>query len=147
MLTPEDAEAILANAALRDGRTWPTEETFRLAAACWAADLDDPWLTPGIAAEALKRHYRADSRRIMPADLLAHAENIRRERLALVRMPDPPPGLTADPALYAEALTAAETAILAGEDPAPAMAAVAARLRPELTGGWTGRPLAAGDAR
>jgi hypothetical protein len=140
MLTTEDVKLLLLRAAARDGRTWPDEATFAVVAAVWAEDLDDAWLTPEIAMEAQKRHYRSESRRIMPADLIGWAQEIRRERLGRVRMPDPPTG--APSALWDAAYAAAEAAILAGSPDAPpaelhaaaaeAMAAVFAR--PALNG-------------
>jgi hypothetical protein len=146
MLTPDDVTAILIQAAARDGRSWSGEDAFRLAVRAWAADLDDAWLTPGIAAEALRRHSRSETRRITIADLLGWAREIRAERLARVPLPDPTPEMAADPRLYTAGFAAAEAAILAEDDPetppaeltaraAKAMAAGVAVARAELTGG------------
>jgi hypothetical protein len=140
MLTSKNAEMLLGLASGLDGRTWPTEDDFRQAAASWAATLNDQWLTPEIAIEALKRHYRAEPRRITPADLLDHAQDIRRERLGRVRMPDPSPAMAGDPDLYVVGMAAAETAILAGQDPAAAMATAVSARSGELLAGSAGRP-------
>lgn len=138
MITQKDVKLMLAWAADIDGRSWPDEAAFLRTVNAWRTvftggisvtegGMSAPWLNGGIIAEAARRHYFTDARRITPADLIGQAQEIRRERLGRVRMPDLPPGAASDPALYAAAYAAAEEAILAEEDPDTPVAEVRAR--------------------
>ena len=93
----------------------------------------DRWLTYELAAEALRGYYHDEAaRRVMPADIVGRAWDIRLQRIAVTRMPDPPQELAGNPGAYTAAIEAARDAAAAGRDPAAAMQAVADQLRREL---------------
>lgn len=88
-----EVAALLTMMAAYDRRTIGEADVI-----AWHAALDGH-VTPGIAREAITRHYRRSSDWLDPARLLTAAREIRRERIATAGQPDYPPGLT-----YAEEL-------------------------------------------
>ncbi len=128
-MAPDEMKKILALAAAHDGRTWPDDAGFLAMARAWyeCAGADD-WLTFELARQAVYEHYRAETRRIMPADIRNRALEIRHQRLQRTELPDGvldelAEAMTVSGAAYRAVLAAAEDAIVAGAGPDGAVAA------------------------
>lgn len=97
-----EVAALLTMMAAYDRRTIGEADVI-----AWHAALDGHVL-PGIAREAIIRHYRRSSDWLDPARLLAEAKVIRKERLDVAGAPDFPPGLSrADEVVWRSVWTAA----------------------------------------
>lgn len=89
-MTPAEAAAVLSKCAAFDNRT-PTESAAR----AWAESIDSS-VTVTDALAIVSVHYARESRWIMPADINASSSAMRKARLDVIRMPDPPSTLDPD---------------------------------------------------
>jgi hypothetical protein len=89
----------------------------------------DEWITYELALDALRAHYRAGNRTVMPHDILSNAGQIAGERLMLTAVPLAVIELaeeaatragTGGGAAFHAVMTAARSAIVSGENPVPA---------------------------
>lgn len=71
-MTPREANVLLTQAALLDGRLRREPEERAQMAVAWAEVLADVTIEVGMSALAV--HYREQSRTVMPADIVAIAE-------------------------------------------------------------------------
>lgn len=73
-MTPREANVLLTQAALLDGRLRREPEERAQMATAWAQVLADVPLQP--ALEALAAHYREQTRSVMPADIAALVDEL-----------------------------------------------------------------------
>jgi hypothetical protein len=73
-MTPREANVLLTQAALLDGRLRREPEERAQMASAWAQVLGDVPLQP--ALEALTMHYREQTRSVMPADIAALVDEL-----------------------------------------------------------------------
>lgn len=129
-----DISDLVVLAAGNDGRE-PSKTNVESWFAVFGAD---DWLTPELAREAVIRYYRAESRRIMAADILRVAAEIRAERLLETPMPDAVLDELAEvlhlPDAYRAVHDAAKAAIVARQDPVSAARLAGAEARRAIDG-------------
>lgn len=138
-LTEDDMFDLLAVIAAIDGRTWANSEATLATTAAWYETIRRELeqrrhfaLTRRLAEDAVYAWYGREQFNIRPAGILDVAEEIREQRLARTKLPDPP-GYP-DAAGFEVMRRAGQDVIASGGDAVQAASAMRAAVR-ELDGG------------